>query len=119
MRIKLDNNNEFECSKIVKQNETYTLLDNTKLNNLVVSKTILHPGQETTGHKHEGQEEVYQFVSGRGKMEVNPDWRRGAGFFVAPGDIVLIPDGYFHKVWNESETEDLVFVCVFDGKRNY
>ena len=119
MRIKLDNNNEFECSKIVKQNETYTLLDNTKLNNLVVSKTILHPGQETTGHKHEGQEEVYQFVSGRGKMEVNPDWRRGAGFFVAPGDIVLIPDGYFHKVWNESKTEDLVFVCVFDGKRNH
>ena len=119
MRIKLDNNNEFECSKIVKQNETYTLLENTKLNNLVVSKTILHPGQETTGHKHEGQEEVYQFVSGRGKMEVNPDWRRGAGFFVAPGDIVLIPDGYFHKVWNESETEDLVFVCVFDGKRNH
>ena len=119
MRIKLDENNEFECSKIVKQNETYTLLDNTKLNNLVVSKTILHPGQETTGHKHEGQEEVYQFVSGRGKMEVNPDWRRGAGFFVAPGDIVLIPDGYFHKVWNESETEDLVFVCVFDGKRNH
>ena len=119
MRIKLDNNNEFECSKIVKQNETYTLIDNTKLNNLVVSKTILHPGQETTGHKHEGQEEVYQFVSGRGKMEVNPDWRRGAGFFVAPGDIVLIPDGYFHKVWNESETEDLVFVCVFDGKRNH
>ena len=119
MRIKLDNNNEFECSKIVKQNETYTLSDNTKLNNLVVSKTILHPGQETTGHKHEGQEEVYQFVSGRGKMEVNPDWRRGAGFFVAPGDIVLIPDGYFHKVWNESETEDLVFVCVFDGKRNH
>ena len=119
MRIKLDNNNEFECSKIVKQNETYTLLDNTKLNNLVVSKTILHPNQKTTGHKHKGQEEVYQFISGHGKMEVNPDWRRGAGFFVVPGYIVLIPDGYFHKVWNESETEDLVFVCVFDGKRNH
>ena len=115
MIIRLDKND----SKIVKDNKTYTLLDYTKLNNLVVSKTILHPGQETTGHKHEGQEEVYQFVSGRGKMEVNPDWRRGAGFFVAPGDIVLIPDGYFHKVWNESETEDLVFVCVFDGKRNH
>ena len=115
MKIKLDNKD----SKIVKDNKTYTLLDNTELKNLVVSKTILHPGQETTGHKHEGQEEVYQFVSGRGKMEVNPDWRRGAGFFVAPGDIVLIPDGYFHKVWNESETEDLVFICIFNGKRNH
>jgi len=119
MRIKLDKNDEFECSKIVKQNETYTLLDNTKLNNLVVSKTILHPGQETTGHKHEGQEEVYQFVSGRGKMEVNIPSIRGGAFFVAPGDTVLIRDGYFHKVWNESKTEDLIFVCVFDGKRSH
>jgi len=31
----------------------------------------------------------------------------------------LIPDGDFHKVWNTSETEDLIFVCVFDGKRNH
>ena len=52
-------------------------------------------------------------------MEVNPEWRRGAGCFVGPTDTVLIPDGYFHKVWNESETEDLIFVCVFDGKRNH
>ena len=36
MQIKLDKND----SKIVKDNETYTLLDNTELNNLVVSKTI-------------------------------------------------------------------------------
>jgi len=115
MKIKLDNKD----SKIVKDNKTYTLLDNTELKNLVVSKTILHPGQETTGHKHEGQEEVYQFISGHGKMEVNPEGIRGAGFFVGPADTVLIPDGYFHKVYNESETEDLIFVCVFDGKRNH
>jgi len=115
MIIKLDKND----SKIVKDNETYTLIDNTTLNNLVVSKTILHPGQETTGHKHEGQEEVYQFISGHGKMECNPKHIGGAGFFVGPTDTVLIPDGYFHKVWNESETEDLIFVCVFDGSRNH
>ncbi len=115
MKIRLDNKD----SKIVKDNNTYRLIDNTELNNLVVSKTILHPGQETTGHKHEGQEEVYQFISGHGKMEVNPEWERGAGFFVGPGDTVLIPDGYFHKVYNESETEDLIFVCIFNGKRNH
>ncbi len=115
MKIRLDNKD----SKIVKDNNTYRLIDNTELNNLVVSKTILHPGQETTGHKHEGQEEVYQFISGHGKMEVNPEWRGGGAFFVGPGDTVLIPDGYFHKVWNESDTEDLVFVCVFNGKRNH
>ena len=108
-----------EDSTIIKQNKTYTLIDNTTLNNLVVSKTILHPGQETTGHKHEGQEEVYQFISGHGKMEVNPEGIRGAEFFVGPTDTVLIPDGYFHKVYNKSETEDLVFICVFDGSRNH
>ena len=73
MKIKLDNKD----SNLVKDNETYTLLDNTELNNLVVSKTILHPGQETTGHKHKGQEEVYQFISGHGRMEVNPEWKGG------------------------------------------
>ncbi len=114
MRIKLDGNNEFECSKIVKQNETYTLLDNTTLNNLVVSKTILHPGKCTNGHHHAGQEEVYQFTSGHGTITVGNNM-----FDVNPNDVILIPDGAFHKVWNESKTEDLVFVCVFDGKRSH
>ena len=41
---------------------------------------------------------------------------------VKKGDIVLIPDGDFHRVWNEEEivtNEDLIFVCVFDGGRNH
>ena len=84
-----------EDSKVIKQNETYTLIDNTDLNGLIVSKTILHPLKETGGHNHEGQEEVYQFVSGKGTMVVD-----NMQFSVSPGDIVLIPDGDFHKVWN-------------------
>jgi len=36
-----------EDSKIIKQNETYTLIDNTDLNGLIVSKTILHPNKST------------------------------------------------------------------------
>ena len=110
MKIKLDNND----SKVVKQNETYTLLDNTKLTNLVISKTILHPGKNTTGHNHIGKEEVYHFVSGDGYMEVGD-----TTYDIAAGDIVLIPDGHFHKVWNTSALEDLIFVCIFDGKRNH
>ena len=110
MKIKLNEKD----SKILKQNETYTLLDNTKLENLVVSKTILHPKKNTTGHNHVGQEEVYHFISGEGYMVVG-DEQIG----VEAGDIVLIPDAYFHKVWNTSEIEDLIFVCVFDGKRNH
>ena len=109
MKIKLDDKD----SEIVKQNETYTLLDNTKLKNLVVSKTILHPGKNTTGHNHVGQEEVYHFISGDGYIIVGDE-----KYYVGPGDIVLIPNGHFHKVWNTG-LEDLVFVCVFDGKRSH
>ena len=111
MRIKLNK----EDSTIVKQNETYTVIDNVELlNNLVVSKTILHPTKETTGHLHKGQEEVYHFVSGEGQIRIDENvW------FIGPGDTVLIPDGAFHQVKNDSETEDLVFVCVFDGSRNH
>ena len=39
---------------------------------------------------------------------------------VGPGDVVLIEDGVFHKVFHdETTTEPLYFVCVFDGKRNH
>ena len=89
MKINLDD----QDSKIIKQNETYTLIDNTDLNGLIVSKTILHPLKETGGHNHEGQEEVYQFVSGKGTMVVGD-----MQFSVSPGDIVLIPDGDGMKV---------------------
>tara|TARA_Y100000592_G_C5242955_1_gene209188 strand:+ start:18 stop:350 length:333 start_codon:yes stop_codon:yes gene_type:complete len=110
MKIALDKSD----SNILKKNETYTLIDNTTLNDLVISKTILHTEKSTNGHTHKGQEEVYQFVSGHGTMTVGK-------FFhvVGAGDIVVIPDGYFHKVSNLSTEEDLIFVCVFNGKRNH
>ena len=110
MKIKL---NELD-SNIVKQNDTYTLLDNTELKNLVVSKTILHPHKHTTGHTHPGQEEVYHFISGEGYIVVGNEQIN-----VEEGSIILIPDGYFHKVWNTSSLEDLIFVCIFDGKRSH
>ena len=98
---------------VVKSNAVYTLRDNKTLKNLVLSQTILHVGQNTNGHYHIGQEEVYFFMYGQGTMLVG-----GEQFSVTGGDIVLIPDGLFHKVWNTGES-DLVFNCVFDGKRNH
>lgn len=110
MKVRIDD----LSGTVVKDNETYRVIDNTELNNLVVSKTILHPGKETTGHKHPGQEEVYQFVHGVGTIAID-----NVTFGVRGGDIVLIPDGAFHKVHNSSMLEDLTFVCVFDGKRSH
>ena len=115
MKIKL---NETD-SKVIHSNETYDVIDNTNLDKLIVSKTVLHPGKETGGHNHSGQEEVYIFTNGRGIMVVG-----NKEYDVKTGDIVLIPDGAFHKVWNTTGYDiagygDLEFICVFDGGRNH
>jgi oxalate decarboxylase/phosphoglucose isomerase-like protein (cupin superfamily) len=99
--------------EIVKDNETYLLKDNKTLKNLVLSSTKLYRGQATRGHRHEGQEEVYFFVQGTGMMLVDNE-----KFRVSAGDIILIPDGAFHRVINDGEMH-LVFNCVFDGTRNH
>ena len=109
MKIKLDKTD----STVIKSNETYDVIDNTNLDKLIVSKTVLHAGKETGGHNHTGQEEVYIFTKGRGTMIVGTKT-----YDVKIGDIVLIPDGDFHKVWNEGD-DDLIFTCVFDGGRNH
>ena len=59
--------------QVVKQDERYTVKDNTELTNLIVSSTRLHRGMSTSGHKHEGQEEVYMFVFGTGEMELDDE----------------------------------------------
>lgn len=99
--------------KVVKEDERYTVKDNSELKNLIVSSTRLHRGKSTSGHKHPGQEEVYQFIYGTGQMELDDE-----KFDVAPGDMVLIKDGVFHRVHNTGAV-DLYFICVFDGKRNH
>jgi mannose-6-phosphate isomerase-like protein (cupin superfamily) len=99
--------------EVIKDDDTYLLKDNKTLNNLVLSSTELRAKKSTRGHKHEGQEEVYYFVSGTGEMELDDE-----KFTVQGGDVVLIKDGVFHRVHNTSNNP-LYFVCVFDGKRNH
>ena len=102
--------------EVIKNNETYLLKDNRTLNNLVLSQTVLYRQQQTRGHRHEGQEEVYFFVIGSGQMIVGDE--DSEPFRVIGGDVVLIPDGAFHRVINDGEM-NLIFNCVFDGKRNH
>ena len=99
--------------KVVKDDERYVVKDNSSLKNLVVSSTDLKPGKSTSGHSHPGQEEVYNFVKGSGLMKIDQDI-----FPVTEGDIILIQDGKFHQVINNSK-ENLYFVCVFDGSRTH
>jgi oxalate decarboxylase/phosphoglucose isomerase-like protein (cupin superfamily) len=98
--------------EIIRDTDVYQVIDNTLLNNLTLSKTILHPHQKTSGHSHPGLEEVYFFVSGDGRMKI--DRGNVVSFLkVKAGDIVLIPDGAYHRVYNDMTDEDLEFVCVF------
>lgn len=109
--------NEFDIGgKVVKDNDTYLLKDNNGLRNLVLSSTKLYRGKSTRGHRHAGQEEVYFFVQGYGKMIVGSE--TDEPFDVQPGDIVIIPDGAFHQVINDGDL-NLIFNCVFDGNRNH
>tara|TARA_Y100001970_G_C14250197_1_gene871263 strand:+ start:1688 stop:2017 length:330 start_codon:yes stop_codon:yes gene_type:complete len=99
--------------KVVKEDEKYVVKDNSTLKNLIISSTDLKPGKSTSGHSHSGQEEVYNFVKGSGKMKIDNDV-----FKVEEGDVILIEDGQFHQVINDSD-KNLYFVCVFDGSRNH
>ena len=94
--------------KIVKKSDVYTVLDVRELEDLVVSMTTLHPGKETSGHSHAEADEVYFFVKGSGMMQKDDD-----KVAVNKDDIMLIPKGSFHKVFNGTMA-DLVFLSVFE-----
>lgn len=99
---------------IIKDNDTYTIIDNTDLKELTLSTTTLKPSQETSGHSHAGIEEVYTFLSGRGSMIIGEET-----YQVSKGKTFTIPDGAFHKVVNSSDDEDLLFLCVFNKRRSH
>ena len=101
-------NNENIGGSIIKDNETYLLEDNKFLNNMILSKTTLRTGKQTTGHKHEGVEELYFFLEGEGSILIGEKEHD-----VQKGDIALIPDGDFHRVYNLKGKEDLVFLSIF------
>ena len=99
--------------KIVKQDERYTVRDNSTLKQLITSTTLLNPHCSTTGHSHKGQEEVYIFRKGKGTMEIDEIYMP-----VEKGDIVFVEDGCFLRVHNNFD-DFLEFVCVFVGKRKH
>ena len=102
--------------QLIKENAQYTLRDNKSLNNLILSSTKLNANQQTNGHQHDGQEEVYIFTKGKGEMIIQKKGRDECRFPVKKNDVVLIPDGAFHKVLNTGHL-GLFFICVFDGDR--
>lgn len=95
---------------LIKSNEKYDLFDHNYLPNLTLSKTRLNPSQCTTGHKHDGLDEVYMFVKGNGFIEIDDKTTSVKG-----GDIVQIKGGEFHKVYNNSSTDNFEFISIFQS----
>jgi mannose-6-phosphate isomerase-like protein (cupin superfamily) len=99
--------------EVVHDTDVYTVKDNNHLKDLTVSSTMLRAKQMTSGHSHEGQEEVYHFTKGRGSMQIDDKT-----FPVDAGDVILVDSGEYHRVYNDSDL-GLHFVCVFNGGRNH
>ena len=93
---------------LVKSSSRYEVYD-LSLENLVVSMTILYEGESTVGHSHNATEEAYLFVEGKGEIELDGRKREN----VANGDIITIPHGAFHRVFNTGKG-NLKFICIFE-----
>jgi mannose-6-phosphate isomerase-like protein (cupin superfamily) len=70
-----------------------------------VAEATVPPGGETVEHYHRTTEEVYLFLSGKGRMRLGDEEAE-----VRAGDTVVIPPGAKHKLWNTSP-EPLVLLC--------
>jgi glycerol-3-phosphate cytidylyltransferase len=111
-RVKEVLDNNILNGNVIKDNEIYKVVDNIDLKGLTVSTTALKPLKQTTGHSHEGIEEVYYFISGAGMMKLGD-----IEIPVSTASTVIIPDGKFHQVTNDSPEEDLIFICTFTDRR--
>ncbi|KKR89215.1 MAG: cupin [Candidatus Wolfebacteria bacterium GW2011_GWA2_42_10] len=97
-----------QSAKLIRDNEIYKVYDLSDLNHLTVSLTELEPQKATTGHSHVDADEVYVFIDGEGLMEA-----ASRKIQVKTGDMVLVPAGDFHKVYNQGE-KNLSFWTIFE-----
>ena len=74
--------------------------------NLSLAEATVPAGGETIEHLHRTSEEIYNVVSGAGRMRLGED-----EFEIAAGDAILIPPGTRHKLWNQG-AEPLVLLCA-------
>jgi mannose-6-phosphate isomerase-like protein (cupin superfamily) len=73
--------------------------------NQSLAEATVPPGRETIEHFHRSSEEIYLFTQGTGRMRL--DTEEAA---VRAGDMVVIPAGTRHKLFNTG-SEPLVLLC--------
>jgi len=72
-----------------------------------IAEIAISPRGSSVRHRHLHSEETYYVLSGRGRIEIDDQSIR-----VAPGDACLILPGEHHRIVNEEEVVDLVFLAV-------
>jgi mannose-6-phosphate isomerase-like protein (cupin superfamily) len=70
-----------------------------------LAEATIPPRGETVEHYHRTTEEIYLFTSGSGRMRLEDEEAE-----VRAGDMVVIPPGAKHKLWNPG-SEPLVLLC--------
>ena len=90
--------------------------ENSQLSNLLITSTSIRAGKTTSGHSCADQDAVYYFISGTGSITLN--YPKRVDFHnVKPGVVILVEKGVYNKVYNNSLTENLYFVCVLNGEK--
>ncbi|MCE2502336.1 MAG: cupin domain-containing protein [Dehalococcoidia bacterium] len=74
--------------------------------NLAVTWVEGEPGSEQAVHSHDGREQVYVVVQGRGAMRVGDEVEE-----VVAGTMILVPPGTDHSIRNVGE-EKLIYVSA-------
>lgn len=76
---------------------------------------VLEPGEAPPRHKHDDTEQIFYVLEGAGRLEVGtpPSEHR-----VAPGDVVRIPVGEWHRIFCEGN-QPLRYLAIdcFPGGR--
>ena len=70
------------------------------------NRIVLEKGVSIGEHTHEGETEMFYFISGRGRALDDGVWRD-----VGPGDAMATPSGHSHGVENTGD-EPLVIAAV-------
>lgn len=65
----------------------------------------LRPGEASTMHRHQQQEELYLLLEGRGRIRVD-----GETLDLAPGDALLVGPDAVRQVFNDTDGEALWLV---------
>jgi mannose-6-phosphate isomerase-like protein (cupin superfamily) len=73
--------------------------------NQSLAEATVPAGGETVEHLHRVSEEIYLFTAGAGRMRLD-----GEEAPVQAGDMIVIPPGTAHKLWNPAG-EPLVLLC--------